>query len=73
MGKTGLTTDPEVQNAIEQVKQTAQQAQIPLGIFGTTASAVQPYIQDGYSLIAVGMDASLLGNAAKTIINTLKG
>ena len=73
MGKTGLTTDPEVQNAIEQVKQAAQQAQIPLGIFGTTASAVQPYIQDGYRLIAVGMDASLLGNAAKTIVNTLKG
>ena len=72
MGKTGQTTDPEVQNAIEQVKQAAQKAQISLGIFGTTASAVQPYIQDGYRLIAVGMDASLLGNAAKTIVNTLK-
>lgn len=73
MGKTGLTTDPQVQMAISTVKQAAQQAQIPLGIFGTTTSAVQPYIQAGYRLIAVGMDASLLGNAAKTIITTLKG
>jgi 2-dehydro-3-deoxyglucarate aldolase/4-hydroxy-2-oxoheptanedioate aldolase len=73
MGKTGLTNDPEVQNAIEQVKQSAQQAHIPLGFFGATTSAVQPYIQDGYRLIAVGMDASLLGNAAKEITHTLKG
>jgi 2-keto-3-deoxy-L-rhamnonate aldolase RhmA len=62
-----------VQNAIEQVKQSAQRAQIPLGIFGTSASAVQPYIQDGYRLIAVGMDASLLGSAAKEITEILKG
>jgi 2-dehydro-3-deoxyglucarate aldolase/4-hydroxy-2-oxoheptanedioate aldolase len=73
MGKTGLTTDPEVQNAIEQVKQAAQQAHVPLGFFGTTTSAVQPYIQDGYRLIAVGMDASLLGNAAREITHLLKG
>ena len=73
MGKTGLTTDPEVQKAIQQVKQSAQQAHIPLGIFGTTIRAVQPYIQDGYRLIAVGMDASLLGSAAKEITHTLKG
>ena len=73
MGKTGQTTDLEVQNAIERVKQSAQNSHIPLGIFGTTTSAVQPYIQDGYRLIAVGMDASLLGNAAKGITNTLKG
>jgi len=73
MGKTGLTTDPEVQNAIERVKQSAQQAHIPLGIFGTTAIAVQPYIQDGYRLIAVGMDASLLGSVAEEITKILKG
>lgn len=44
MGKTGLTTDPDIQKAISQVKQCADQANIPLGIFGATAEAAQPYI-----------------------------
>ena len=73
MGKTGLTTDHEVQKAISKVKQSSDQAEIPLGIFGATAGAVQPTIQDGYTLIAVGMDTMLIGEAAKNIINVLMG
>jgi len=72
MGKMGQTTDTEVQNALSRVKQCAQQANIPLGIFGPTAEAVQPYIKDGYSLLAVGIDTLLLGNAGKTIMASLK-
>jgi len=72
MGKTGLTTDPDVQNAIMQVKKCAEQEKIPLGIFGTTADAVKPYIQSGYKLIAVGIDTLLIGKAAKNITDILK-
>lgn len=72
MGKTGLTTDPEVQAAISKMKQAATRANIPLGIFGPTAEAVSHYIQDGYTLIAVGIDTMLIGKAAKEMVAALK-
>ena len=72
MGKTGLTTDPDVQNAISKVKKFAERANIPLGIFGSTTEAVLPYIQGGYTLIAVGMDTMLITDAAKKIVERFK-
>jgi len=72
MGKTGLTTDPEVQEAISKVKQAATRANIPLGIFGPAAETVHPYIQDGYTLIAVGIDTLLVGKAVKEMVGALK-
>ena len=72
MGKIGLTTDPDVQNAISQVKKCAEQAKIPLGIFGATADAVKPYIQSGYTLIAVCIDTLLFGKAIKEMVGALK-
>jgi 2-keto-3-deoxy-L-rhamnonate aldolase RhmA len=72
MGKTGLTTDPEVQEAISKVKQAATRANLPLGIFGPTAETVHPYIRDGYTLIAVGIDTMLIGKAVKEMVAALK-
>lgn len=72
MDKTGLTTDPDVQNAIMQVKESAQRANIPLGIFGATVEAISPYVQNGFTLIAVGIDTMLIGNTAKDITKNLK-
>jgi 2-dehydro-3-deoxyglucarate aldolase len=72
MGKPGNTTDPDVQNAISTVKNYADRAKIPLGIFGPTAEAVKPYIQSGYTLLAVGMDTMLFGDAAERIVGSLK-
>jgi len=68
MGKMGLTTDPEIQKAISHVTQCATQANIPLGIFGISEESVKPYIENGYTLIAVGIDTMLLGEAAAKII-----
>ena len=72
MGKTGLTGDPDVQAAIAKVKKAATRANLPLGIFGPTAETVQPYIQDGYTLIAVGIDTMLVGKAFKDMMAALK-
>jgi len=72
MGKTGLTTDPDVKKAISHVTQCATRAGIPLGIFGVSEEAVKPYIENGYTLIAVGIDTMLLGEAAGKISNLLK-
>lgn len=72
MGKMGLTADLDVQDAIKHVKVHAETAKIPLGIFGVTADAVQPYIENGYTLIAVGIDTMLISKVAKGIVGKLK-
>jgi 2-dehydro-3-deoxyglucarate aldolase/4-hydroxy-2-oxoheptanedioate aldolase len=72
MGKTGQLTDPEVQDAIRSVKETAQRANMPMGIFCATAEAAKPFIQDGYTLVAVGMDGMLISQLAKNITGSLK-
>ncbi|MCP3954649.1 MAG: 2,4-dihydroxyhept-2-ene-1,7-dioic acid aldolase [Desulfobacterales bacterium] len=72
MGKTGLTTDPEVQTAIAKVKKAASQINLPMGIFGPTAKTVHPYIEAGYTLIAVGIDTMIVGKAVKEIVGVLK-
>lgn len=72
MGIPGCINDPKVQSAISRVKNCADQAGIPLGIFGTTAESVRPYIDIGYTLIAVGMDTMLLRSAAKQAISQIE-
>ncbi len=67
MGKTGLVNDPEVQDAISKIKKCADKANIPTGIFGANPEAVKPYVEEGYTLIAVGIDTMILGEAAKKI------
>ncbi len=72
MGKIGDIVHAEVQDAISQVKKCAEKAKMPLGIFGASAEAVKPHIDNGYTLIAVGIDTLLLGNAARSIIAAVK-
>lgn len=73
MGKIGRTNDPDVQAAIRRVKASADQAGVAMGIFGANAESVQSYIEDGYALIAAGMDTLLLGKAAQDMLQVLKG
>jgi len=69
MGKTGLVNDPEVQDAISKVKKCADKANIPTGIFGANPEAVKPYVKEGYTLIAIGIDTMIFGDAAKKIVD----
>jgi 2-dehydro-3-deoxyglucarate aldolase len=73
MGKAGQVTDPDVRRAISRVKAECDACNMPLGIFGATPEAVKPYINAGYSLIAVGIDTTLLADAASQIIHQLRG
>jgi len=45
---------------------------MPLGIFGANADAVKAYIEDGYSLITVGIDTMLIAKTATNIVASLK-
>ena len=72
MDLTGRITAPEVQQAIARVKKAAQKNGIPLGIFASTAESAKPFAEEGYTLIAVGIDTMLLGEAAKSIADAFK-
>jgi 2-keto-3-deoxy-L-rhamnonate aldolase RhmA len=65
LGKTGKLNDPEVRAAIVRITKACTDAGLRLGAFGVTAEAVQPFIKEGFTLIAVGVDTLFLARAAK--------
>jgi 2-dehydro-3-deoxyglucarate aldolase/4-hydroxy-2-oxoheptanedioate aldolase len=69
LGKAGLLTDPGVRAAIETVTASCLRAGMRLGAFGTDAPAVQPFIEQGYTLIAVGIDTLFLSGAAGSVLS----
>ena len=70
MGKMGQVDDPEVTQAIDSVAEACSKVEMPVGIFGVTTDAIRPYVKKGYSLLVVGVDTILLGQAAKSIIDS---
>ena len=71
LGKMGQVDDPTVIEAIEHVTNTCQSAGIPLGYFGITSDAVQPYADRGYTLLVAGVDVLFLGTAARKMYRAL--
>jgi 2-keto-3-deoxy-L-rhamnonate aldolase RhmA len=72
LGRMGQVDHPEVVGGIEHVRKACSNAGVPIGIFGVTAEAVRPYIAQGFTLIVAGVDALLLGQAARTLLEQLK-
>ena len=71
LGKPGEFSDPDVRGAITRVTETCLNAGVRLGTFGADASAVRPFIDQGYTLIAAGMDTLFLSGAANDLLSTL--
>jgi 2-dehydro-3-deoxyglucarate aldolase len=72
LGKMGQLDDPIVVAAMDRITSVCQAAKMPLGYFGVTASAVQPFIDKGYTLITAGVDTLLLGHAAGQMLKQLR-
>lgn len=72
MGKTGEVKDPAVVEAIHHVTNVCNAAEMPLGIFGVTAESVTPYLDQGYALIAAGVDVLMMAGAAKGMLSKLR-
>lgn len=72
MGKPGNIHDPDVLRQIETVRQACLKRRTALGIFGVDAAAAQPFLKQGYTLIAVGMDTLFLGQSARRVLSELK-
>jgi 2-keto-3-deoxy-L-rhamnonate aldolase RhmA len=72
MGLPGQVEHPEVQAAIEQVRQACQAQGMPLGIFTASPEKAMELKEQGYSLLAVSTDALMVSEAVKEIIQRVK-
>lgn len=71
MGLIGQVEHPRVQEAILRVRQACQARGMPLGVFVAGAERAQAYIDEGYRLVAAGVDTMLLAQAAGAIVDRL--
>jgi 2-dehydro-3-deoxyglucarate aldolase len=71
MGLMGQVDSPEVQSAIEIIRQTCQNHGMPHGIFATKVERAKAYMQQGYNLIACSGDTLMLAQAAAEIAKDL--
>lgn len=69
LGRTGDVDHPEVRDAIATVRAACLEASMPVGILGLTAEAVAPYIDQGFTLIILGIDVLLLGDSARAMLD----
>lgn len=72
MGLIGQVEHPRVQEAIQRVRQACQARGKPLGVFVASVERAQAYIQEGFHLVATGVDTMLLAQAAGTIVDRLR-
>lgn len=72
MGRMGEVDHPEVVEAIEHVAEVCRIAKLPLGIFGTSAEAVRPYMERGFNLIVAGTDTGFLMASAGALLQQLR-
>ncbi len=72
MGKIGQVDHEEVMDAINTIRDACLAVKMPLGYFGVSAAAIQPYIDQGFSLITAGVDTIHLAKSARVIIEELK-
>jgi 2-dehydro-3-deoxyglucarate aldolase/4-hydroxy-2-oxoheptanedioate aldolase len=71
LGKPGELADPDVRGAIAAVRDACLSAGVRLGAFGADASAVQSFIDQGFTLIAAGIDTLFLSGAARDLLSAL--
>ncbi|MBT8364324.1 MAG: 2,4-dihydroxyhept-2-ene-1,7-dioic acid aldolase [Deltaproteobacteria bacterium] len=73
LGKPGQIEDPEVQGYIDRVREACLKCKKPIGIIGISVDAAKPFLDQGFSLIAVGIDTMIFGHAARDIVAEMKG
>lgn len=72
LGHIGDVDHAEVRSAIDTVADACRQVDVKRGIFGVSPEAVRPYMENGFSLITVGVDSLFLGQAAAAALADLR-
>lgn len=71
-GLPGQVDSAEVVDGIARVQTLCREFKKPCGIFAATAEIARRYAQQGFDMIAVGMDATALLSAYQSIRNALR-
>jgi 2-dehydro-3-deoxyglucarate aldolase len=71
MGKAGQIMDPQVQAAIARVRKVCLARKYPMGIFANDGAAARQALADGFTLIAVGAEVTLLAGAVRQVMEEL--
>jgi len=72
LGRPGAVDHPDVRQAIARVREACRAANIPIGIFGLTADAVKPYIEQGFTMIVAGVDTVFIANASSALLSEVR-
>ena len=72
LGIPGRTDDPAVTQAMDKFRAACRAAGMPCGIFASGNTTAKRFLADGYSLLAVGVDAPLLLEAVRSTTAGLK-
>ncbi|MGE5342314.1 MAG: HpcH/HpaI aldolase family protein [Candidatus Omnitrophota bacterium] len=72
MGKIGQVKDPDVQREIETVRRVCQNAGMPTGIFTSDPTDVKALIDNGFTLIAAGIDTAYFNQSLNQALSIMK-
>jgi len=72
LGHPGEVDHPEVRSAIDRVAEVCRGAGVRTGIFALAAAGLRGRPGQGFTLLAAGVDAALLGGAAEMLANDLR-
>jgi 4-hydroxy-2-oxoheptanedioate aldolase len=72
MGFPGNSAHPDVQAAIDSIKEAADQAGKPVGIFGQNEEDTKKRIAQGYRFVSIGTDIGLLLSGAARLLDTVR-
>ncbi len=64
--------DAEVQTAIAALTKTCRATGLPLGIFADSAKSAAPYIEKGFSLIAISTDCLHMARSARAELGAIR-
>lgn len=69
LGVLGDTDHPRVNEAVDRVRRSCQAAGVPVGIFAEDVGRAKQYLEEGFSLIALGMDVLFLWRSAQAALD----
>jgi 2-keto-3-deoxy-L-rhamnonate aldolase RhmA len=69
----GQIAHPQVQEAIGEIRCHCERAGVPVGIFAVDAEAAIDAIEQGFTLIALGLDTMYLWTSAKAALDAVRG
>ncbi len=72
MGLLGQVAHPKVEEAIARVLTAGQRANVPVGIFATTAEDINRHLEQGFRAVLAGTDVGFLGAGAADMLKRIK-